>query len=185
MFTLIQAAADGEFGRKVTKARNHQNPVQAANFASLDETQERLRQEIAHLDLDYQYRPESTPGTGTKIVLLSEAIRALALLQNDPRYVAVLKSEPARFTDPESADYRALFPATLPGVALVNTVLCDRVVREFVAGYDRRARTGSKEKLIYRDGAFAIGATIIKRLRGRIEAATVIDAATLPALISR
>ena len=185
MLTLIQAADDGEFGRKVTKARNHQNPVQTANFASLDETQERLRQEIAHLDLDYQYRPETTPGTGAKIVIISEAIRALALRQNDPRYVAWLKSEPARLTDPESAEYRTLFPVTLPGVVLVNTVLCDRVVREFIAGYDRRTRTGSKEKLIYRHGAFAIAATIIKRLRDRIEAATVIDAATLPALISR
>ena len=46
MLTLIKASADGQFGKSVTKARNHQNPVQTANFASLDENQERLRQEI-------------------------------------------------------------------------------------------------------------------------------------------
>src|SRR3546814_19393323 len=40
MLTLIKAPADGPFGKRVTKARNHQNPVQTANFASLDENQE-------------------------------------------------------------------------------------------------------------------------------------------------
>src|SRR5690606_35287652 len=49
MLTLIKAPADRPFGKLVTKARNHQNPVQLANFTALDETQERLRQEIAHL----------------------------------------------------------------------------------------------------------------------------------------
>lgn len=34
MLTLIKAPADGLFGKRVTKARNHQNPVQTANFAS-------------------------------------------------------------------------------------------------------------------------------------------------------
>lgn len=49
MLTLIKAPADGLFGKRVTRARNHQNPVQTANFASLDENQERLRQEVALL----------------------------------------------------------------------------------------------------------------------------------------
>jgi hypothetical protein len=57
MLTLIKAPADGPFGKRVTKARNHQNPVQTANFASLDENQERLRQEIAHLRFDITTAP--------------------------------------------------------------------------------------------------------------------------------
>lgn len=69
MLTLIKASADGQFGKSVTKARNHQNPVQTANFASLDENQERLRQEIAHLGFGYHYRPEAV-ANGTNAITL-------------------------------------------------------------------------------------------------------------------
>lgn len=108
LLTLIKAPADGLFGKEVTKARNHQNPVQTANFASLDENQERLRQEIAHLDFDYHYRPEAS-ATGTKAITLDEALRALALQQNDPRYAVWLKSEPARLANSDSAEYHARY----------------------------------------------------------------------------
>ena len=77
MFTLIKAPADGPFGKRVTKARNHQNPVQTANFASLDENQERLRQEVALLGVTYHYRPEAL-ATDSQSISLDEALRALA-----------------------------------------------------------------------------------------------------------
>lgn len=91
MLTLIKAPADGPFGKRVTKARNHQNPVQTANFASLDENQERLRQEIAHLGFAYHYRPEAS-ATGLQAISLDEALRALASRQDDPRYAVWLKA---------------------------------------------------------------------------------------------
>ena len=98
MFTLIKAPADGPFGKRVTKARNHQNPVQTANFASLDENQERLRQEVALLGVTYHYRPEAL-ATDSQSISLDEALRALASQQGDPRYTVWLKSEPARLTN--------------------------------------------------------------------------------------
>lgn len=105
MLTLIKAPADGPFGKRVTKARNHQNPVQTANFASLDENQERLRQEVALLGFTYHYRPEAL-ATDSQSISLDEALRALASQQGDPRYTVWLKSEPARLTNPESAEYQ-------------------------------------------------------------------------------
>jgi len=184
MLTLIKAPADGAFGKRVTKARNHQNPVQTANFASLDEIQERLRQEIAHLGFDYHYRPEAS-ATGSKAVTLDEALRALASQQNDPRYAVWLKSEPARLANPDSAEYQALFAATLPGVALVNAVLCHRAIRTLVVDYEQKAPARSQERLIYRHGIHVITAVVMKRLRNRIDAAAVIDPAVIPALISQ
>ncbi len=65
LFTLIKAPSDGAFGKQVTRARNHQNPVQVANFAALDDTQEQLRQEARLLGFDYHYRPEAQ-GTSLK-----------------------------------------------------------------------------------------------------------------------
>ena len=184
MLTLIKASADGQFGKSVTKARNHQNPVQTANFASLDENQERLRQEIAHLSFDYHYRPEAI-ATGPNAITLDEALRALASQQNDPRYAVWLKSEPARLANPDSAEYQALFTDALPGVVLVNAVLCHRAIRTLVVDYEQNAPARSQERLIYRHGIHAITAVMMKRLRNKIGAAAVIDPATIPALISQ
>lgn len=184
MLTLIKAPADGPFGKRVTKARNHQNPVQTANFASLDENQERLRQEIAHLGFDYHYRPEAL-ATGPKAITLDEALRALASQQNDPRYAVWLKSDPARLANPDSAEYQTLFTTTLPGATLVNAVLCHRAIRTLVVDYEQIAPARSQERLIYRHGIHVITAAMMKRLRNRINVAAVIDPATLPALISQ
>jgi len=185
MLTLIKAPADGPFGKRVTKARNHQNPVQTANFASLDENQERLRQEIAHLGFDYHYRPEVVAATGGKAIMLDEALRALALQQHDPRYAVWLKSEPARLANPDSAEYQALFTAALPGAALVNAVLCHREIRALVVDYEQRARARSQERLIYRHSIHVITAVMMKRLRNRIGAAAIVDAGAISALLSQ
>ena len=184
MLTLIKAPADGSFGKRVTKARNHQNPVQTANFASLDENQERLRQEIAHLGFEYHYRPEAL-ATGPTAITLDEALRALASQQHDPRYAVWLKSEPARLANPDSAEYQALFANTLKGAALVNAVLCHRAIRALVVDYELRAPARSQERLIYRHGIHVITAVMMKRLRNRIGAAAVVDVAAINALLSQ
>lgn len=184
MFTLIKAPSDGDFGKKVTKARNHQNPVQAINFTSLDENQERLRQEIAHLGFDYHYRPEATV-TGSKAITIDEAVRSLALLQNDPRYVVWLKSEPARLSILDSAEYKALFTSNLRGVTLINAVMYQREIRSLIVGYESSAPVLSPERLIYRHGIYAIAAVIMKRLHTRILTTTVIDETTISALIGQ
>jgi AIPR protein len=184
MLTLIKAPADGLFGKRVTRARNHQNPVQTANFASLDENQERLRQEVALLGYSYHYRPEA-PASGANAISLDDALPALASQQNDPRFAFWLKSDPARMSDPDSAEYQALFTPVLKGVALVNAVLCHRAIRTLVVDYDQKATARSVERLIYRHGIHAITTVMMKRLRNRIGAATLIDAASLPALISQ
>ncbi|WP_199153354.1 AIPR family protein [Chromobacterium sp. ASV23] len=184
MLTLIKAPADGPFGKRVTKARNHQNPVQTANFASLDENQERLRQEIAHLGFEYHYRLEAL-ATGPTAITLDEALRAQASQQHDPRYAVWLKSEPARLANPDSAEYQALFANTLTGAALVNAVLCHRAIRALVVDYELRAPARSQERLIYRHGIHVITAVMMKRLRNRIGAAAVVDVAVISALLSQ
>lgn len=184
MLTLIKAPADGPFGKRVTKARNHQNPVQTANFASLDENQERLRQEIAHLGFEYHYRPEAL-ATGPTAITLDEALRALASQQHDPRYAVWLKSEPARLANRDSAEYQALFANTLTGAALVNAVLCHRAIRALVVDYELRAPARSQERLIYRHGIHVITAVMMTRLRNRIGAAAVVEVAAMNALLSQ
>lgn len=184
MFTLIKAPADGTFGKRITRARNHQNPVQTSNFTSLDENQERLRQEIAHLGYSYHYRPEAA-ATGPTAISLDEVLRALASQQNDPRYAVWLKSDPGRLANTDSAEYQALFPGALSGVVLVNAVLCHRAIRALVVSYEQQAAARSTERLIYRHATHVISTAMMKRLRKRIGAATVIEpVAAIRVLIS-
>jgi hypothetical protein len=183
MLTLIKAPADGVFGKRVTKARNHQNPVQATNFASLDPNQERLRQEIAHLGFVYHYRPEAAPISANAITL-DEGLKALALRQNDPRYTVWIKTEATRLATVESVEYQLLFSEQLPGSVLVNTVLCLRAVRDLVVDYEQRAPARSQERLVYRHGANVIAYVMLKRMRKHIDSHELISPEALAQKIS-
>lgn len=70
-------------------------------------------------------------------------------------------------------------------MALLNAVLCHRAIRTLVVDYEQKAAARSQEKLIYRHATHVITAVMMKRLRQRIGAATVMDAAAIPGLISQ
>jgi hypothetical protein len=98
--TLIQADSDGEFGKSVTRARNHQNPVLLANFVALHDEQERLRRDLAHLGIHYAYKAGIPEGIShDNWIRADEATHALALFHADPRYAVWLKKEPATLLD--------------------------------------------------------------------------------------
>ncbi len=156
MMTLIKAESDDAFGKAVTRARNHQNPVLLANFAALDDQQERLRRELAYLDIHYAYKAEGPDNTqDPQRIRIDEAAQALALLQPDPRYVVWLKKEPAQLLDTESAAYQNLFRAGLTGIELANAVRALRYVQSRMLT-EARAAIGP-ERLTYKHGAYALG----------------------------
>ena len=118
LVTIIKADSEGKFGRSVTRARNHQNPVSTGNFASLDPRQEELRRELAYLGYSYHYRPEATPRNAevsANIITIEQAMKALALFEVDSRYPYWLKNEISRFQNAESSEYQSLFTQTLKG----------------------------------------------------------------------
>jgi hypothetical protein len=182
MFTLINAPSDGVFGKQVTKARNHQNRVLLTNFASLDDNQERLRREIAFFGFEYHYRPEAD-GKNENSITRDEALRALALLQHDPRYVVWLKTEYARISDSDSVENRKLFPETLSGVALVNAVICYREIRLKVKSYKKQAEN-LIEKQVYNYGFLIIYTVMMRCLRRRINGAVILDPSEIADVIS-
>jgi len=183
LLTLIQSKTAGDFGPQVTKARNHQNPVSTANFASLDPQQERLRQELACFGINYYYRPESAVIPGNSDILLSEAIAALAYLEPDPRYVVWLKTSPATINDASSEYYQRIFADTLKGVRLANAVLITRRIQQLVRIAD--LASSGIERLVYRHGIHAICAVLLKRLRSKIDVAQPINPAQIGQLLSQ
>lgn len=185
LVTIIKADSEGKFGRSVTRARNHQNPVSTGNFASLDPRQEELRRELAYLGYSYHYRPEATPRNAeasTSIITIEQAMKALALFEVDSRYPYWLKNEISRFQNAESSEYQALFTPTLTGAQLVNKVKFFRFVRDVIAS--NAAATRGAEGLFYKHGAFVVAAVLAKRCRTRVNEADVLQQAQLNTLLS-
>lgn len=185
LVTIIKTDSEGKFGRSVTRARNHQNPVSTGNFASLDPRQEELRRELAYLGYSYHYRPEATPRNAeasTNIITIEQAMKALALFEVDSRYPYWLKNEISRFQNTESSEYQALFTPTLTGAQLVNKVKFFRFVRDVLAS--NAAATRGAEGLFYKHGAFVVAAVLAKRCRTRVSEADVLQQPQLNTLLS-
>ena len=171
--TLIQASIDGEFGKSVTHARNHQNPVFLSNFVALDDEQERLRRELAYLHIHYAYKAEvAEDKADSQRICVEEAAQALSLFKNDPRYVVWLKKEPAQLLDTGTDQYKELFHSTLSAVQLANAVKFLRYVhsRTSIEG-----RGVGPERLSYRHGNFAIGWVLAKRIMKEQQGARLLD----------
>jgi hypothetical protein len=181
--TLIKAYADGDFGKAVTHARNHQNPVLLSNFAALDDQQERLRRELAYLGFHYAYKAENPDGLAdTYRIRIEEAAQALALSQDDPRYAVWLKKEPARLLDTTSDQYKALFNSTRTAFELVNAVLLNRFTQNRLATEILAA--GGQQRLTYKHGSYVLSWILAKRLRTAISSPAVIDETKLKAALS-
>ncbi|SFC11312.1 AIPR protein [Polaromonas sp. OV174] len=185
LVTIIKADSEGRFGRSVTRARNHQNPVSTGNFASLDPRQEELRRELAYLGYSYHYRPEATPRNAevsANIITIEQAMKALALFEVDSRYPFWLKNEISRFQNAESSEYQSLFTPALTGAQLVNKVKFLRFVRGVLAS--NAAATGGAEGLFYRHGIFVVAAVLAKRCRTRVNEPDVLKQTQINQLLS-
>lgn len=181
--TLIKADADGDFGKAVTRARNHQNPVLLANFAALDDEQERLRRDLAYLGIHYAYKAEAADGVNDDSrICIDEAAQALAMLQPDPRYVVWLKKEPAQLLDTSSVNYKALFSPAVTAFQLANAVLLNRYLQNRMA--TEAKSSAGQERLTYKHGGYALAWVIAKRLSTSVNAAALIDDAKIKTALS-
>lgn len=182
--TVIQADHDAEFSKRVTRARNLQNPVSAQNFAALDNQQERLRRELAVLGYHYIYKSEGHDGTADpKRIRIEEAAQALAIVQPDPRFPVYLKKEPGQILLVDGALYKALFTVDLTAYRLVNAVLVSRYLHRRMV-MEAAAKGAGYEKLTYKHGSFVLGFVLAKRVEMVLNSAAIIDAAKLDAQLS-
>jgi hypothetical protein len=183
LITLIKADGDSDFGKAVTRARNHQNPVQLANFAALDDQQERLRRDLALLGIHYAYKAEGPDGThDPNRIRIDEAAHALALMQPDPRFAVWLKKEPAQLLDTERDPYKAMFTSKLTAFQLANAVRVFRYLQRRMV--TEVATATGVEKLTYKHGAFALGFILTKRVAKAIDGAVLIDNAKIATVLS-
>lgn len=181
MLTLIQTGK-GDFHKQVTKARNLQNPVDFANFASLDDTQERLRREMALYGVDYHYRPQHSSAMSTEVIKLNDLAKALACLHPDIRYPALLKTSSAQFVNSGSKEYKSLFVEDLAGVKAINASIVYQLIQTLIIQAEKTSP--SPEKLVYRHCNFAIASVLMKLLSDRINGVEKLDPNELSATVS-
>ena len=181
--TLIKADADGAFGKLVTRARNHQNPVLFWNFAALDDEQERLRRDLAYLDIHYAYKAEAADGhESATSIRIDEAAQALVLFEDDPRYVVRLKTEPSSLLDTTSSQYKAIFSPSLTAFRLANAVRFRRYVLSRVVS--EAVHASGLQRLAYKHGNHAIAWVLAKRVSSAVNSAALIDPKKLQTALS-
>ena len=181
--TVIQADLDNDFSKRVTRARNHQNPVLSQNFAALDDEQERLRRQLALLEIHYAYKPEALDeGANPHTIRIEEAAQALAVAHTDPRFPVYLKKEPGQLLLVGGATYRLLFTSQLTAQRLVNAVRLFRYVQQRMATEERAA--DGYERLTYKHGVYAVGFILSKQVETVLAGATLIDPTKVDAAMS-
>ena len=181
--TLIKADADGEFGKSVTRARNHQNPVLLADFVALHDEQERLRRDLAHLGIHYAYKAEASDGVGgADRIRVEEAALALALFHEDPRYVVWLKKEFPRLLDTKSIQYAGLFNSSVTAFQLANAVYFSRFALARMV--TEAAAAHGQQRLTYKHGTFAFGWMLAKRVRDERSGMVLFDGTKLESMLS-
>jgi len=184
LLTIVKESANKEFGKSVTRARNHQNQVTLANFAALDDEQERLRREVAHFGLTYSYQAAAPDTTNDPTrIRLDEAVQALAMFHSDPRFVVWVKKEPGLLLDTEKPPYQALFSSHLTGLRLANAVRVNRylqtrmTVEEFTSWGHTRT--------VYKHVNFVVAWILSKQTRDAAEGSGLIADAKLLTELSK
>lgn len=180
MITLIQADAEGDFGKEVTRARNTQNDVKEIAFAALDDEQERVRRELQHLDIEYVYRVGDTAsGPNPNRILVAEAIQALAMLETDPRYPVWMKRSLVDFQRTDGEPYKQIFSQSLSSVKLANAVRVYRYIKDQVGASVRGC--WYEERKAYKHSEYAMAFAFAKQFRTAIGGNELIDVAKLKA----
>ena len=184
MLTIVKAGLDSEFGKTVTRARNHQNPVALSNFAALDDDQERLRRELAHLGFQYSYKAGAADATYDPArIRLDEAVQALSMLHPDPRYAVWMKKEPGSLLDPSRPQYKNLFGSQVTGMGLANAVLVNRYVQRQM-GIQALA-AGGLTKTAYKNLPFVVAWVLLKQARDQIKGAMLLKSTSIEANLGK
>jgi AIPR protein len=183
LITIIKADSDGEFGKAVTRARNHQNQVDSWNFAALDDEQERLRRELSLLGLQYAYKASAPDFTSDpRKIHISEAAYALAMFQLDPRFVYWVKKEPSALLNTDSQQYKQLFGNGLSGLTLANAVRVNRYIQRRML--EEELHSSGQPRLVYKHGNYAVAWTLSKRTLNAVADGKLIDTERLKTELS-
>ncbi|WP_082560739.1 AIPR family protein [Caulobacter sp. Root487D2Y] len=181
LVTIIAADEDDEFGRSVTRSRNHQNTVKAADFTALDPEQERLRRELALLGIRYAYQAEAQDHADPATIRVEEAAHALAMRGVDPRLPVIAKRSSAALQMVGEYPYNAIFTGALSAYQIRNAVDVFRYIMTRM-NQEASAAQSQQERLAYRHGAYVLAFILMKRFSVSIDGQASVEPHKLAAV---
>ena len=184
LITIIEIGTGADdIGRKITRARNHQNTVRGVDFAALDPNQERLRQEMAVAGITYHYRPSAEARArredaftleeaAVALACLSVPVRTAAEVQalrarrqpapNAVDFIVTVKKEVGRLWDQDGTLYGQLFPASLTGLRVCRFVRIYTFIDRILAATER-SEYHYNRRMFFRHGRYFIMAMVAHR----------------------
>lgn len=130
-FIIIPEGDNDNIIHDITRANNHQNRVLGRDFASQNEQQIRLRDELIIEGYTYKLLRTSSSQIENEQnnIDVDEALNALACLTSTPTTLALLKSQRGKFFDNlQGSQYRSVFNSSVSGIKLINAVRHLRIV---------------------------------------------------------
>lgn len=152
LFTIIEVGEDPVLGKKITRARNTQNKISILDFVALDPQQERLRREMALLNIRYEYRPSEEEQDND--IRAEEAAVAIACLRTDLPTIVTAKKQVGLLYDTDHTIYPVLFNSNLSGAQVVRLVRIYEYLNGILASSEAGEVSGSRRKLFYRHSRY-------------------------------
>lgn len=152
-----------ETATQITKLSNTQNRIENRDFASLDPTQEKIRQELSFSHFSYLYKGGDKITDPESQVTFDEAIVALACMHADLSYATLAKRNVGALSeDITKAPYKVLMNAGTNSFSLLNSVMVVRYVdRELQS---KREELSGRERLVMIHGNRFIAYCVLQRL---------------------
>ena len=155
--------ASGEAATQITKLSNTQNRIENRDFASLDPTQEKIRQELSFSHFSYLYKGGDKITNPESQLTFDEAIVALACLHSDISYSTLAKRNVGALSeDITKAPYKVLINTSTNSYALVNSVMVVRYVDKELQS--KKEELSGRERLVAIHGNRFIAYCVLQRL---------------------
>ncbi len=191
LITIIEIGDDpNDLGKKITKARNHQNLVRVTDFAALDSNQERLRRECATIGYTYHYRhtEESRVGRDDAFTFEEAAVAMACLtrplmtraeidektaeqqkgLGHAVEFVVAAKKEVSLIWDQYDRYYRKLFTGRTSAIQKCRCVRMYRLIDSILSS-NEAASSDPKRKSFFRHSRYFIMAFVARQLTTILE----------------
>ena len=121
--------------KKITRASNTQNKIDARNFVALDPDQERIRTELLIAKVEYEYREGEPVESNSEGFEFIEAITTLACASSEISLVAMAKGYVGGlYADLTASPYKALFNGGTSSSRLWSLVRLSRRVDSALRG---------------------------------------------------
>lgn len=177
---IESGSISNELSEKITKTNNRQNKIENRDFASQDEQQKRIRDELLPEGYNYIIQRIENYSKDEYSIDLQEATTALVCAGDDITLVVQLKREIGKlWEDISKLPYLKVFNASTNSLFLLRAVLIQRKIDATIASHINVSKSSGYDKAIYSYGNRIIAAKVFSELPKKSFSKTNFDISSL------